>query len=632
MRIEGAIGGVDVLRGPRYVSINVNTPGVSTYRCIVYEANIKDDCLIGMDFLNAHGGSIDSKTKRVYLDPPGKCVNPHERIPCPFTFSHSFDVGRFTACKVYTVVRLPRAVEVQPFQNAICNANLLDTPDCDERMELAKVLRAKCIIEDGTLTEMDQNRGRPAWLWEADERSTPVVSSEREGSTPMECDLASPFFPCNERLSPAACRAPVQRLDATPTQFQDRGPDRTAGLSLQEETALGSVCFGLIVPASLLITRSCSFNVGMVPFATLSVELEITNDSPSLVTLPRNTVVAHVYPFFESDVTNQTSDLTVALVQNAVIQQIPPTDQADINKTPRLPPSPDNQPLPASLQNLADRCEGLTPQQKRQVEWLLRQHHDIFVKDDSDFGCCPWVKFKIDTGDHPPIKQQARPLALVQRKEVADLYRKYLEQGTCRPSQSPWASPILVVYKKTTDKLGKPEPRAVCDYRALNAVTRIPATPIPRTQELLEKLAGQKWYCHADLASGYHNLQIAEEDIPKTAIVLPDTLGLPSRHLEYTRMPFGLAAAPGVFQAVTDRLMKPSRHPTPDDDLGDAYGVYLDDICVGGVTFEDLFQRLIALFNRIHASGFLLKPKKCFLFKMFLEFLGFVLSSRNFQS
>ena len=148
------------------------------------------------------------------------------------------------------------------------------------------------------------------------------------------------------------------------------------------------------------------------------------------------------------------------------------------------------------------------------------------------------------------------------------------------------------------------------DYRALNAVTRIPATPIPRTQELLEKLGGRQWYTHADLASGYHNLEIAEEDIPKTAIALPDSLGLPSRFLEYTRMPFGLSAAPGVFQSVTDRLMRPSRYPTADCDLGDANGVYLDDICLAGNEFQTMLQRTQALFNRVQARAVQSDPKR----------------------
>jgi hypothetical protein len=94
-------------------------------------------------------------------------------------------------------------------------------------------------------------------------------------------------------------------------------------------------------------------------------------------------------------------------------------------------------------------------------------------------------------------------------------------------------------------------------------------------------------------------------------------------------MPFGLSAAPGVFQGVTDRLMRPSAHPTSDDDLGDAYGVYIDDICVAGDEFESMLQKTRALFNRVRASGFLLKPKKCFLFKQSLVFLGFVLTKEG---
>ncbi|XP_034250170.1 uncharacterized protein LOC117650700 [Thrips palmi] len=91
-------------------------------------------------------------------------------------------------------------------------------------------------------------------------------------------------------------------------------------------------------------------------------------------------------------------------------------------------------------------------------------------------------------------------------------------------------------------------------------------------------------------------------------------------------MPFGLSAAPGVFQTVTDRLMRPSMIPTAECDLGDPYGVYLDDICVAGDEFQYMLQKTYALFNRVRASQMKLKAKKCFLFKRRLEFLGFVLT------
>lgn len=149
----------------------------------------------------------------------------------------------------------------------------------------------------------------------------------------------------------------------------------------------------------------------------------------------------------------------------------------------------------------------------------------------------------------------------------------------------------------------------------MNAVTRVPAAPIPRTHELLQQLGGHNWYHSFDLAHGYHNITVHPEDQPKTAIILPEDLGLPTRQYEYIRMGFGLSAAPGAFQQVTDRLITPAENPSPENDLGDAVAVYIDDVCIAGDDIGQMFKKLEAFFNRVRASGFLLKAKKCALFQ-----------------
>ncbi|KAJ1520352.1 hypothetical protein ONE63_004550 [Megalurothrips usitatus] len=148
---------------------------------------------------------------------------------------------------------------------------------------------------------------------------------------------------------------------------------------------------------------------------------------------------------------------------------------------------PDDQPLPKDLQELADRCKELNPEQKKALESLLK-HSDVFAKDNTTFGKCPWLKFRIDTGDHPPIKQNARPVPIHYREAVRETFFKYLQQGAIVPSQSAWSSPILCVFKK------KGEVRDCIDYRALNAITRILATPIPRVHDLLQHMGGKKLY------------------------------------------------------------------------------------------------------------------------------------------
>jgi len=141
------------------------------------------------------------------------------------------------------------------------------------------------------------------------------------------------------------------------------------------------------------------------------------------------------------------------------------------------------------------RAESLTTSQKKRFEKLLRIHHDVFAKDDSSFGLCPWVTFRIDTQGHPPIKKAARPIPLHYRKAVYDTIMKYLDQGCLVTSQSPWASPIPGVPKKDGSV------RVAVDYRALNEVTRVSAIPIPRIKEILQKLVRRNCFTPSISAS-----------------------------------------------------------------------------------------------------------------------------------
>ncbi|KAK3932903.1 Retrovirus-related Pol polyprotein from transposon 412, partial [Frankliniella fusca] len=98
-----------------------------------------------------------------------------------------------------------------------------------------------------------------------------------------------------------------------------------------------------------------------------------------------------------------------------------------------------------------------------------------------------------------------------------------------------------------------------------------------------------------DLAHGYHNLEIHPEDQAKTAIILPEGLGLAHRQFEFTRLSFGLSAAPGAFQYIADRIITPAKEKNAQNDLGDTVSVYLDDICIGGDNVTQMMQRLEAL-------------------------------------
>ena len=139
------------------------------------------------------------------------------------------------------------------------------------------------------------------------------------------------------------------------------------------------------------------------------------------------------------------------------------------------------------------------------------------------------------------------------------------KNGIIRPSSSPYGSPCLLVAKKDGST------RFVVDYRKLNSFTIRDRYPLPRLDESIESFFGAKYFTTLDLLSGYHQIEVDENDKPKTAFT--SELG----HYEYNRMPLGLTNAPATFQRLMNFVLQ--KH------LYKIVVVYLDDIIIFSKTF-----------------------------------------------
>ena len=217
-------------------------------------------------------------------------------------------------------------------------------------------------------------------------------------------------------------------------------------------------------------------------------------------------------------------------------------------------------------------------------------------------------RIELFPGANPP----SRPTFRLSATELAEL-KKQLEEltkaGFIRPSKSPFGAPILFVKKKDGTM------RMCVDYRALNNITVKNSYPLPRIDELFDRLQGAKFFTKIDLRSGYHQIRIEPGDISKTAF--RTRYG----HFEFLVLPFGLTNAPGTFM----HLM----HETFRQFLDTFVLVFLDDILVFSKTLEEHERHVRQVLEVLRKQKLYAKESKCELVKTEVEFLGHTVGRRG---
>ena len=274
---------------------------------------------------------------------------------------------------------------------------------------------------------------------------------------------------------------------------------------------------------------------------------------------------------------------------------------------PAAPHPPTTSKWPDGLQQLYDRsCEDLSPQEQGSLRELLARHENAFAKSAEDLGRTSVVQHTIDTGDARPIRQPPRRPPKAFQGEEEQVLDNQLKAGVIKESTSPWASPMVFVRKKDGTT------RPCVDYRKLNDVTRRDAYPLPRVDDCLDCLSGAKIFSTLDLQSGYWQIEVKEEDRPKTAFVTRGGL------YEYVTMPFGLCNAPSTFERCMELVLKGLQWRT--------LLIYLDDIIILSSTFSEHIERLDEVLRRLGNAGLKLKPSKCELFRKEVLFLGHIIT------
>lgn len=204
----------------------------------------------------------------------------------------------------------------------------------------------------------------------------------------------------------------------------------------------------------------------------------------------------------------------------------------------------------------------------------------------------------------PPVFSRARRLAPDRLRVAREAIEYALQQGILRPSKSPWASPLHMVNQNGNWRM-------TVDYRRVNNVTKADRYPVPRLHDFSSNLSGCKIFSKIDLVKGYHQIPMADEDVPKTAVITP--FGL----FEYLRMPFGLSNSCQTFQRFMNSIF---------GDLPFVF-VYIDDILIASRTPEEHQTHIKIVFQRLSENGLAINIAKSEFKVTELTFLGHKVTS-----
>ncbi|GJX25873.1 putative reverse transcriptase domain-containing protein [Tanacetum coccineum] len=241
---------------------------------------------------------------------------------------------------------------------------------------------------------------------------------------------------------------------------------------------------------------------------------------------------------------------------------------------------------------------------------IVRDFPEVFPEDLSGLPLTRQVEFQIDLiPGAAPVARAPYRLAPSEMKELSKQLKELSDKGFIRPSSSPWGAPVLFVKKKDGSFW-------MCiDYRELNKLMVKNRYPLPRIDNLFDQLQGSSVYSKIDLMSGYHQLRVREEDIPKTAF--RTRYG----HYKFQVMLFGLTTAPAVFMDLMNRVCKPY--------LDKFVIVVIDDIMIYSKNKQEHEEHLKLILELLKKDELYAKFSKCEFWIPKVQFLGYVIDSEG---
>ncbi|GJY49005.1 putative reverse transcriptase domain-containing protein [Tanacetum coccineum] len=245
---------------------------------------------------------------------------------------------------------------------------------------------------------------------------------------------------------------------------------------------------------------------------------------------------------------------------------------------------------------------------KKQEEIVMvRDFPEVFPDDLSGLPPVREIEFQIELiPGSTPVAKSPYHLEPSELEELSGQLKELQDKGFIRPSSSPWGAPVLFVKKKDGSF------RMCIDYRELNKLTVKNRYLLPRIDDLFDQLQGSQFFSKINLRSGYYQVRVHENDIPKT------TFKTCYGHFEFTIMPFGLTNAPAVFMDLMNRVCRPY--------LDKFVIVFIDDILIYSETREEHVEHLRLVLELLKKGKLYAKFSKCEFWLREVQFLGHVIN------
>lgn len=256
-----------------------------------------------------------------------------------------------------------------------------------------------------------------------------------------------------------------------------------------------------------------------------------------------------------------------------------------------------------------DEGTSLSVVEIEKLNKLLENYKNVFSENGPPTS---YAVHHIDTGPALPISTTPYRLSITKREILKQELDEMIKDNIIEESESPWASPVVLVPKKD-------ETMRVCiDYRRLNAITKPDRYPLPRIDDLLHEAKCSKYMSTIDLKAGYWQIIVNADDQEKTAFISP--FGL----FQFKRLPFGLRNAPATFQRCIDRLKNCL--------TGICILAYLDDIIILSTSLEQHMTDLEKVFIKLIEYNLRANRRKSNFCCQKVKYLGHIIGNNGIMT